>query len=244
MVVLADHDWLRAVNDGLWVVGWAHLLVGLHVDGLRPGINNCGARVVDRGWGHIRGNGVNRRASLPALVVVKAGAVAELETPEIGVSCGAESEDGGDDGEEDEFFHGWWWLNFRENPMRGDLGRQIGAIGNQCVAIQFQPFRGGNLPFDPRNRPLAGKVKIGVFLKAEPEGLSTTERRGRREVEQPKVGPKGEGAGATESKNTEGGRATEGRPEGRRSGRDWVKEHGGGNGSFQCGRDKSSGHFF
>jgi hypothetical protein len=167
-----------------------------------------------------------------------------LETPEIGVSCGAESEDGGDDGEEDEFFHGWWWLNFRENPMRGDLGRQIGAIGNQCVAIQFQPFRGGNLPFDPRNRPLAGKVKIGVFLKAEPEGLSTTERRGRREVEQPKVGPKGEGAGATESKNTEGGRATEGRPEGRRSGRDWVKEHGGGNGSFQCGRDKSSGHFF
>ena len=192
MVVLADHDRLGAVNDGLWVVGRAHLLVGLHVDGLRPGINNCGARVVDRGWGHIRGNGVNRRASLPALVVVKAGAVAELETPRIGVSCGAESEDGGDDGEEDEFFHSWWWLNFRENPMRGDLGRQIGAIGNQCVAIQFQPFRGGNLPFDPRNRPLAGKVKIGVFLKPEPEGLTTED-----------------------TENTEGGRATEGRPEGR-----------------------------
>jgi len=35
------------------------------------------------------------------------------------------------------------------------------------------------------------------------EGLTTIERRGRREKEQPKVGPKGEGAGATESKDTE-----------------------------------------
>ena len=135
VVVLADHDWLRAVNDGLRVVGRAHLLVGLHVDRLRPGIHDRWARVVDRGGGDIRGNGINRRASLPALVVVKAGAVAELETPRIGVSCGAESEGGGDDGEEDEFFHGCWWLNFRENSMRGDWGRQIGAIENQCIAI-------------------------------------------------------------------------------------------------------------
>jgi hypothetical protein len=102
-------------------------------------------------------------ASLPALVVVKARAVAELETPGIGVSCGAKSEGGGDDGEKDEFFHSWWWLNFRENPTRGDLGRQIGGVVNQCFAIQFQSFRGGNLPFVPRNRPLAGKVKIAVF---------------------------------------------------------------------------------
>jgi len=35
------------------------------------------------------------------------------------------------------------------------------------------------------------------------EGLTTIERRGRREKEQPKVGPKAEGAGATESKRTE-----------------------------------------
>jgi len=32
----------------------------------------------------------------------------------------------------------------------------------------------------------------------------TTARRGRRKEEQAKVGPKGEGAGATESKSTEG----------------------------------------
>jgi hypothetical protein len=48
-----------------------------------------------------------------------------------------------------------------------------------------------------------------VRMRAEPEeeraaeGLTTIERRGRREKEQPKVGPKGEGAGATESKDTE-----------------------------------------
>jgi hypothetical protein len=81
---------------------------------------------------------------------------------------------------------------------------QIGGIENQCFAFLFEPFKELESPLDPRNRPLAGNLKIGVFLKAEPEGLTTTERRGRREVEQPKVGPKGEGAGATESKNTEG----------------------------------------
>ena len=41
------------------------------------------------------------------------------------------------------------------------------------------------------------------------EGLPTTERRGRREVEQPKVGPEGARlAGASESKDTE---STEGK---------------------------------
>ncbi len=134
-VGLADHDRLGAVNDGLRVVGRAHLLVGLHVDGLRPGIHDRGARIVDRGGGDIRGNGRNRPPGGPALVVVNPGAVAELETPRSGMGCGAESEGGGDRGEEDEFFHGWWWLNFRGNPMRGDLGRQIGGIEYQCLAV-------------------------------------------------------------------------------------------------------------
>ena len=35
------------------------------------------------------------------------------------------------------------------------------------------------------------------------EGLTTTERRGRREIEQSQIGPEGEEAGATESKDTE-----------------------------------------
>ena len=136
VVVLTDHDRLRAVNDGLRVVGRAHLLVGLHVDGLWPGIHDRWARVVDRGWGHIRGNGINRRASLPALVIVKARAVAELETPGIGVSCGAESEGGGDDGEEDEFFHSvGCWLKVRGKCKDRAKRRQIGAIENQCFAI-------------------------------------------------------------------------------------------------------------
>jgi hypothetical protein len=74
---------------------------------------------------------------LLALVVVKAGAVAELETPGSGVGCGAKSEGGGDRGEEDEFFHGWLWLNFRENPMRRDSGRQIGGIEYECLAVGF-----------------------------------------------------------------------------------------------------------
>ena len=76
-------------------------------------------------------------------------------------------------------------------------GCQIGGIENQYLAFLFEPFKELELPFIPRNRPLAGKVKIGVFLKAEPEGLTTED-----------------------TENTEGGRATEGRPEGRRSGRD------------------------
>lgn len=145
VVVLADHDWLRAVNDGLWVVGRAHLLVGLHVDGLRPGINNCGARVVDRGWGHIRGNGVNRRASLPALVVVKAGAVAEGEAPGIGVSgCG---ECRGECGEDKEFFHRvGWWLKVRGKCMDREKRRQIGSVENQCFKIYFSPLKVGFLP--------------------------------------------------------------------------------------------------
>jgi len=41
------------------------------------------------------------------------------------------------------------------------------------------------------------------------KGLTTTERRGRREVEQPQVGPVGARlAGASESKNTEGETST------------------------------------
>ncbi len=73
VVVLADHDRFGAVNDGLRIVGRAHLLVGLHVDGLRPGIHDRGARIVDRGGDDIRGNGVNRRAGLLALVFMVGG---------------------------------------------------------------------------------------------------------------------------------------------------------------------------
>jgi hypothetical protein len=35
------------------------------------------------------------------------------------------------------------------------------------------------------------------------EELTTTERRGRREIDQSQIGPKGEEAGAPESKHTE-----------------------------------------
>ncbi len=150
-VGLADHDWLGAVNDGLRVVGRAHLLVGLHVDGLRPGIHDRGARIVDRGGGDIRGNGVNRRAGGPALVVVKPGAGAELETPRSGMGYGAESEGGGDGGEEDEFFHGWWWLNFRRNPMRWNPARQIGGIEYQCLAVVFLAAGHGIFAVQPAN---------------------------------------------------------------------------------------------
>ena len=48
-------------------------------------------------------------------------------------------------------------------------------------------------------------IPNGVDL---PEGLTTIEHWGGCEIEQPKVGPKGEGAGSTESKDTE---STEGR---------------------------------
>lgn len=37
----------------------------------------------------------------------------------------------------------------------------------------------------------------------ESEGLTTIKHRGRREMEQQQIGPKGEGAGATESKDPE-----------------------------------------
>ena len=41
-------------------------------------------------------------------------------------------------------------------------------------------------------------------MTSRSEGLTTTERRGRREVEQPQVGPVGaRRAGASESKDTE-----------------------------------------
>jgi hypothetical protein len=42
-------------------------------------------------------------------------------------------------------------------------------------------------------------------MRAEPEEeeLTTIERRGRREMEQSQIGPKGEGVGTTESKCTE-----------------------------------------
>jgi glycosyltransferase involved in cell wall biosynthesis len=49
-------------------------------------------------------------------------------------------------------------------------------------------------------RPMAD----GGWRMVEEKGLTTIERQGRRENEQPKVGPKGEGVGTTESKNTEG----------------------------------------
>ena len=47
---------------------------------------------------------------------------------------------------------------------------------------------------DCRRQPLWGERS---------ESKDTTERRGRREMEQPQVGPEGEEAGATESKSTE-----------------------------------------
>ena len=53
-----------------------------------------------------------------------------------------------------------------------------------------------------------GRMGPKFRLKANSAGLTTTERRGRREVEQPKVGPEGaRRAGASESKHTEKGLA-------------------------------------
>ena len=52
-----------------------------------------------------------------------------------------------------------------------------------------------------------GEIQGSNFSSIAGFGLTTedtTARRGRRKEEQAKVGPKGEGAGATESKSTEG----------------------------------------
>ena len=164
-VVLANNDWLGAVNDGLRVVGRAHLLIGLHVHALRPGIHDRGARVVDRAGLHIRGNGVTRGAGGPAIVVVRAGAVTELETPGSGVSCGAESEGGGNRGKEDEFFHGCWWLNYEKILCEENDIVKSEVLISSVLRLVFKPLDGVFSPFGLRNRPLGRKMKIAVFIE-------------------------------------------------------------------------------
>jgi hypothetical protein len=51
---------------------------------------------------------------------------------------------------------------------------------------------------------MATRRRVRTRELPESEGLTTIERRGRREIEQSQIGPVGEGVGTTESKNTEG----------------------------------------
>ena len=50
---------------------------------------------------------------------------------------------------------------------------------------------------------MMSRTRTRALPDAEEEGLTTIERRGRREIEQSQIGPEGEGAGTTESKDTE-----------------------------------------
>jgi hypothetical protein len=97
-VISLDHNGFGAIDDcGLVVGDGAHLLVGLHVDGL--GLLVDGDMAVDRGGGDVGG-----RAGLFA--EEEAGTVAEGEAPGLGVGGGDEGEGRcGGEGSGQEFFH-------------------------------------------------------------------------------------------------------------------------------------------
>ena len=154
-----DHDWFRAVDHCLWINDGAHLLVGLHVNGLRCAVDDR-AFIVNRSGCDIGRSRIDRGSRLVA--PIKSRAVAEGEAPGIGVSgCG---ECRGECGEDKEFFHSvGGWLKVRGKGSKGVKGCQIGGIENQCLAFLFEPFKELELPLDPRNQPLAGNLKIGVF---------------------------------------------------------------------------------
>ncbi len=77
------------------------------------------------------------------------------------------------------------------------------------VAPEDRPSEAGFAPHGPRRSKIGDEVVTTNHTNRHENGNgdlttedteSTTEHRGRCEMEQPKVGPKGEGAGATESK--------------------------------------------
>lgn len=158
-MVFPDHNRLGAVNDGLRINDGPHLLVGLHVNGLRRAVDDRALIIHGRGGDIDRGR-IDCGSRLVA--PIKSRAVAEGESPGIGVGgCG---EGRGECGEDKEFFHSvGWWLKVRGKRRVEMVACQIGGLGNQYFAIQFLPFKELELPFIPRNRPLAGNVRIGVF---------------------------------------------------------------------------------
>ena len=128
-----DHHGFRAIDDCLWINDRAHLLVGLHVDCLRCAVDDR-ALVINRSGGDISRSGVDCGSRL--IAPIKSRAVAEGESPGIGVGgCG---EGRGECGEDEEFFHsGGWWLKVRWQCMDRESRRQIGGIENQYVAMHL-----------------------------------------------------------------------------------------------------------
>ena len=141
-VVFMDYDWLRAVDHCLWINDRAHLLVGLHVNGLRRAVDDW-AFIVNRSGCDIGWRRVDRGSRLVA--PIKSSAVAEGEAPRIGVGgCG---ECRGECGEDKEFFHRvGWWLKVQGKCMDREKRRQIGGIENQCFKYMFSPLKAGFLP--------------------------------------------------------------------------------------------------
>lgn len=96
----ANHDWFGAVDDRLGIHNGAHLLVGLHVDGLRSGVYDR-ALVIDGRRHDVDRGLVNAWAGL--LAPLETGAVAEGEAPGIGLGGGGECR--GECGEEKNVLH-------------------------------------------------------------------------------------------------------------------------------------------
>lgn len=142
-----DHHRFRAIDDRLRINNGAHLLVGLHINGLRCAVDDW-ALIVNRSGCDIGRSRIDRGSRLVA--PIKSRAVAEGEAPGIGVSgCG---ECRGECGEDKEFFHSvGGWLKFRGKVRKGVKGCQIGGIENQYFAFLFEPFKELELPFIPRN---------------------------------------------------------------------------------------------
>ena len=137
-----DHDWFRAVDHCLWINDGAHLLVGLHVNGLRCAVDDW-AFIVNRSGGDIGWRRVDSGSRLVA--PIKSRAVAEGKAPGIGVSgCG---ECRGECGEDKEFFHRvGCWLKVRGKCMDRAKQRQIRGLENQCFKYMFSPLKVGFLP--------------------------------------------------------------------------------------------------
>ncbi len=81
-----------------------------------------------------------------------------------------------------------------------------GGQASRLTPNDFRPAGGASRLVEPTGKTPARKFFEGS-INPNPAELTTedtTARRGRRKEEQAKVGPKGEGVGATESKSTEG----------------------------------------
>ena len=88
---------------------------------------------------------------------------------------------------------------------------RLGEVGTGSLAHDvnrwWHKVRGKEDPYlkigevNDRMKPVSGSKKRSLTTE---DTESTTEHRGRCEMEQSQIGPKGEGAGATESKRTAG----------------------------------------